>query len=100
MLPCRQSTPPLRAAVASGTLPAVMPQNISINNTSGTIQALNGTINIGGMELGQTAVLSLTGGNLAAQAINLQAGKGTVQADVNNVTGAVNVSGGSVSVCQ
>ena len=40
-------------------------------------------------------LLSLTGGNLAAQAINLQAGTGAIQADVNNVTGAVNVSGGS-----
>ena len=49
---------------ADGTLPAALPQNININNTSGTIQALNGTINFGGMELGQTALLSLTGGNL------------------------------------
>ena len=80
---------------ANGTLPAALSQNITINNTSGTIQALSGTINFGGMELGQTALLSLTGGNLDAQAINLQAGTGAIQADVNNVTGVVNVSGGS-----
>src|SRR4029077_4922837 len=82
-------------ASASGTLPAVLSQTIAITNASGTIQALNGSINIGGMELGKSALLSLTGGNLAAQAINLQAGTGAIQANVNNVTGAVNVSGGS-----
>ena len=80
---------------ADRNLPAGVPNNININNTSGIIQALNGTINFGGTELGQTARLSVTGGNLGAQAINLQAGKGAIQADLNNVTGAVNVSGGS-----
>ena len=79
---------------ASGTLPGSLPQYITINNTSGTIQALEGTINLGGMELGQSALLTLTGGNLAASAINVQAGEGAIKADVNNVTGAVNVSGG------
>ena len=58
-------------------------------------RALNGTINFGGAELAQSAVLNLTGGNLAALAINVQSGLGSIQADVNNVTGAVKVSGGS-----
>ena len=52
-------------------------------------------INIGGMDLDNNALLSLTGGNLAAKAINLQAGSGAIQVNVKNVTGAVNVSGGS-----
>src|SRR5262249_4834479 len=47
----------------------------------------------GGMELGDNALLSLTGGDLAAQAVNLQAGAGAIKANVNNVIGAVNVSG-------
>jgi hypothetical protein len=79
----------------NAALPAVLPQIISINNTSGKIQALDGTINIGGTELGKSALLSLTGGNLDAQTINLQAGAGAIEADVGDVTGTVNVAGGS-----
>ena len=63
----------------SGSLPGVLPQNININNTSGTIRALEGVINFGGPELGPGASLNLTGGNLAALATNLQAGEGTIQ---------------------
>jgi hypothetical protein len=81
---------------AGAILPKVLSQNISINNTSGTIQALSGTINLGGTGLGPSAVLCLTGGNFAAQAINVQAGKGAIPADVNNVAGPVNVSGGTI----
>ena len=83
------------APFGSGSLPGVLPQNININNSSGTMRALEGTINFGGAELGQSARLDLTGGGLAALAINVQAGKGAIEADVNDVAGAVNVSGGS-----
>jgi hypothetical protein len=83
------------APFVSATLPGVLPQNININNTWGTISATQGAINIGGAELGQSALVNLTGGNLAALAINVQAGNGAIEADVNNVTGALNVSGGS-----
>src|SRR5262249_44976562 len=43
---------------ADGTLPAVLAHNININNTEGTTQSLDGMINIGGMELGNDALLS------------------------------------------
>lgn len=80
---------------ANGILPAFFPQNININNTSGVIQAFAGMINIGGPELGTGAILDLTGGDFIAQAISIQAGTGAIQADVDNVTGPVNLSGGS-----
>jgi hypothetical protein len=83
------------APFASSALSGVLPQNINIINTSGTIQALEGTINFGGAQLAQSALLNLTGGNLTALAINLQAGLGAIQVDVNDVSGVVNVSGGS-----
>src|SRR5262249_34205134 len=47
--------------IANGTLPAVLPQDLNIGDTSGAIQAPNGMINIGGMELGNNALVSLTG---------------------------------------
>jgi hypothetical protein len=50
---------------------------------------------VGGTELGQRALLTLNGGNLSAHAIDLEAGAGAIEASVNDVTGAVNVSGGS-----
>ena len=83
------------SSFANGILPAVLPQTIDINNASGSIDALDGVINIGGADLGSHALLSLAGGNLAAETLNLQGGAGAVQANVDNVTGAVNVSGGS-----
>jgi hypothetical protein len=83
------------ATIAYGAVPAGLSRNIDINNTSGSIQAPSGAINIGGTGLGKSAVLSLTGGNLDARAINLEAGEGALEADVNDVTGTVNTSGGS-----
>ena len=80
---------------AGSILPALLPQSINISNTSGLIQAPGGTINFGGSELGPSARLSLTGGDLAALAINVQAGSGAIEADLGDVAGAVNVSGGS-----
>src|SRR5262249_14920205 len=79
---------------AGGKLPAESSQNISINNASGTIKAQSGSIEIGDTGLGASSLLSLKKGNLVAPAINLLAGGGTIQANVNHVTGTVNFSGG------
>jgi hypothetical protein len=46
-----------RSAFVEGSLPAVLPNDITINNISGIIQVLHGTINFGGTELAQTALL-------------------------------------------
>ncbi len=83
------------APFAGGTVPGSLSQIINIDNTAGSIHASNGTIDFGGTQPGQTALLSLTGGDLDAQAIDLQAGTGVIQADVNDVTGVLNVAGGS-----
>jgi hypothetical protein len=81
------------SAFGSGKLPAALPQTVELNNACGSIEAFHGVINVGGLELGNQASLSLSGGDFAAQAINLQGGAGAVQANVGNVTGALNVFG-------
>jgi hypothetical protein len=70
-------------------------QNINVDNTTGIMQALKESINIGGAELGADAVLSLTGGSIAAREINLNAGAGSLLSNLDSATGTVNVSAGS-----
>ena len=81
------------SAFANGSLPASMSQHIDVNNASGSIEAFHGTITIGGSQLGNQASLSVAGGDFAAQAVNLQGGAGAVQANVDNVSGTLNVFG-------
>lgn len=78
-----------------GSLPGSLQPTIRVDNSLGTIRAATGAINIGGMELGESAVLLVTGGDLGARAVNLQGGKGAVHAHVKNVTGTVNVTADS-----
>jgi hypothetical protein len=93
------AVPSLYASIAGSFaddgLPAALPADIHIDNTYGTVSALNGTIRVGGTEFGQEARLSLSGGDLAARAIDVQAGKGEAQVALDHVTGAVSLAGGS-----
>ncbi len=71
------------------TLSTPTATNMSVNNTGGTINALNGNINIReeGYSLKNDTIL--LGGDFNSQKLNLNAGDGVIDASVRNVTGEV-----------
>ena len=73
-------------------------QTLNVNNTNGTISALNGAINIREAGYSGTGNANISGGNLLSQALNLSAGAGTINVNVDELTGTVNSSGNAVHV--
>jgi filamentous hemagglutinin len=73
-------------------------KDITIANTGGTIQALNGAINLRDASYNGTANLNLTGGDWLSQQLNLNAGTGTATVNIGNVTGAINTYAGTAHV--
>jgi len=73
-------------------------QDLSINNTGGVLEALNGSITIdhaGGID--STAV-SVVGGDLLSQTVDVNAGGGKLSMNVHDLTGTLNVTAGCASV--
>ena len=66
--------------------------NLIIDNTSGTISALN-AINIRDNLFTGTGIVRLVGGDWLSSSLNLNAGKGDIYADIGNVSGLVNMYG-------
>ena len=66
--------------------------NINFNNTGGNLQALFGNINFRDADYTGTANLTVTGGNLQANAVNMYSGQGDVNVNVDQLQGVVNVS--------
>lgn len=75
----------------SSNIASMLQNNININNTGGLIQALNGTVNIGGSDLAKNTVLSILGGDILTNALNIDGGSGSIQGNLNSVTGIVNM---------
>ena len=73
-------------------------KDINIANTNGTIQALNGAINIRAPTYSGIANIALTGGDYLSQQLNLNGGSGAVNVNVGNVTGTINTYAGSAHV--
>lgn len=73
---------------------SIVSQNISINNITGTLQALNGTINVRDIAFGDKKNLTVTGGDILSKELNLFTGEGTLIADANSITGQVNAHAG------
>ena len=65
---------------------------LQINNTGGKIEALAGWINVSDSAENESIDLELAGGDWLSQRLNLVSPGGAVQANVENVTGAVNAS--------
>ncbi len=72
--------------------------SLVLNNTSGTLQALNGTINIGSSLSLLPTNLNLFGGDFLSSEINLYAGTGTIVANIGNVSGKLNTFAGEAHV--
>jgi hypothetical protein len=70
-------------------------QDMRINNTGGTIQALNGLINVRDDSFLAKSHLGIWGGDLLSKELNLFSGDGNVYVDVGQITGPVNISAGA-----
>jgi len=72
--------------------------NLNLSNVGGTLTALNGAINFGNLSNTNNVNTSISGGNLLSQNLNIYSGTGTVDVNVDNVSGAVNVFAGAAHV--
>src|SRR5262249_46546879 len=66
--------------------------NLNIDNHLGTIQALQGAINLRDASYAGKANESINGGNLFSEQFNLNSGSGTALVNVGQITGEVNVN--------
>lgn len=69
-----------------------------VNNESGSIQALSGTINVRDSEFAGSATNRITGGVLSAQQINAYSGPGRLDLDVQQLIGTLNVVGKGINI--
>jgi len=67
--------------------------NMNINNTNGTVSALNGAINIREAGYNENFNTVVNGGDWLSQTLNANAGNGTIDMNVNQLTGQINSSG-------
>jgi fibronectin-binding autotransporter adhesin len=72
--------------------------NFVLNNTGGSISALNGSINIRDASFTANQNLTITGGNLQAQNFNLYSGTGNVNVDVGELIGPLNITAGAAHI--
>ncbi len=68
-------------------------QVLTVNNTGGTLKALNGAINIRDTSYNGTFNTALTGGDLLSREVNINAGQATANVYVGELTGVVNQTG-------
>lgn len=73
-------------------------RDIVLNNVSGTLQALNGSINVRDSLFQSLANTNLTGGDLIAKELNVHSGTGSVSIDVGSLNGTVSVSAGEAKI--
>ncbi len=74
------------------------PASISVDNTGGTINALNGAINFRQAGFTEKVDTTVSGGDWYSQTLNLNGGDGHVSVSVGELTGVVNTYAGTASV--
>jgi len=72
--------------------------NINLNNTNGTVQALNGNINFNQAGYAGLSNINVVGGNFLSNQLNFNAGTGTIEANMDDVTGTINGTAGCAHV--
>jgi hypothetical protein len=72
--------------------------SLAINNTGGTIQALNGAITVGDPANTAKANTALVGGDWLSNELNLYSGDGALTVDVGDLTGAVTARAGTANI--
>ncbi|MBX9569215.1 MAG: hypothetical protein K2X77_09990 [Candidatus Obscuribacterales bacterium] len=76
----------------------MLAQNLAINNIGGTFEALNGAINIRDQFFTPKFDTKIFGGDFVSQTMNVFSGDGTINMDVNSVSGQLNLVGGAAHV--
>lgn len=76
---------------ATGNLNVVGGPHLTINATGGLFEALDGDITLGNPSAETASNLTIRGGDYLSSRLNLNARFGTVDAQVGNVTGEVNI---------
>ena len=84
----------LAAQTGNININTITSSDIVINNIGGQIQALQGAINIRNAAFNQANNLTITGGSLLSQSLNLYSGTGTVTLNADNVSGLLNIQAG------
>ncbi|MBU6455777.1 MAG: hypothetical protein KGS72_28665 [Cyanobacteria bacterium REEB67] len=73
-------------------------QVMNVNNTGGTVSAVNGAINVRDSGYSGLSNTNVVGGDLLSQQLNLNSGGGTINVNVGQLTGTVNSTGTAVHV--
>ncbi|MBS1988974.1 MAG: S-layer family protein [Cyanobacteria bacterium SZAS LIN-3] len=71
---------------------------MNVNNTGGTLSAVNGAINVRQADYAGTGNTSVIGGDLLSKQLNLNSGSGMIDVNVNELTGTVTSQGEGVHV--
>src|SRR5579875_708730 len=71
--------------------------SLAIDNSGGTLKALNGAISFGDPSSTGQAGVTVTGGDLLSKQLNVSAGRGDAVISVNSISGDVNVSAGAAT---
>ncbi len=66
---------------------------LSVNNAGGTLSAVNGAINLLSADFNGAFDTNVVGGDLLSKEVNLNAGQGTANLDVKDLTGEVTATG-------
>jgi hypothetical protein len=88
----------IAASTGNVNFASQMNSDINLNNAGGTVSALAGSINFRDASYNGSGNLSINGGNLLANSLNLYSGQGNVDVNSGTVQGVVNVYAGSAHV--
>jgi hypothetical protein len=79
-------------ASTNGSITLAAPADLNIKATGGTFSAPGGDINVRENNYTGTAAINMTGGNYLSQNLNINAGAGTVNGAVDQVSGNLNTT--------
>jgi hypothetical protein len=82
----------------SGNLQISSPNNLTIANAGGTLSAPGGQINFRDASFAGASNLTITGGNINTNALNLYSGTGNVVVNVDTLNGTVNATAATAHV--
>lgn len=71
--------------------------NLAVNNSNGVLQALGGNIVISAPSAAIADLIDVRGGDFLSRELNINAGDGVFQGQVDDVTGWVNISAGCIT---
>lgn len=88
----------ITSIVSNINLDSSIASTLNVNNSGGTLNALDGAINIRAPHFKDALDTSVTGGDLYSKEVNINSGKGLTTVDVNDLTGIVSSTGTAAHV--